>query len=137
MIIKEALRLYTPDNSICRRTLKNVKIGSLDIPAGTELCVPQAAVHHDTKIWGADANEFNPARFEKPPKHLGAYFPFGLGSRICIGRNMAMVETKIVLAMIIKKFSFEVSQSYVHAPMMFFTVQPQYGAQIRVKRING
>ncbi|XP_063949163.1 cytochrome P450 734A1-like [Daucus carota subsp. sativus] len=136
MIIKETLRLYTPDNSICRRTFKKVKVGSLDIPAGTELCVPQAAVHHDTKIWGADANVFNPARFEKPPKHLGAYFPFGLGSRICIGRNLAMVETKIVLAMIIKQFSFEVSPSYVHAPMMFFTVQPQYGAHILVKRIN-
>ncbi|WOH02938.1 hypothetical protein DCAR_0522328 [Daucus carota subsp. sativus] len=136
LIIKETLRLYPVDNSISRRTLKNVKVGSLNIPAGTEVYVPQSAVHHDTKIWGADANEFNPARFENPPKHLGAYFPFGLGARICIGRNLAMVEAKIILAMIIKKFSFEVSPSYVHAPMMVFTLRPQYGAHILVRRIS-
>ncbi|KAK1395660.1 Cytochrome P450, E-class, group I [Heracleum sosnowskyi] len=136
MIIKETLRLYAPDNSISRRTLKNVKVGSLNIPAETEFYIPQAAVHHDTKIWGLDANQFNPARFVEPPKQMGAYFPFGIGSRICIGRNLAMVEAKIVLAMIIKQFSFVVSPSYVHAPMMLVTVQPQYGAQVLVRRIN-
>ncbi|KAK1395666.1 Cytokinin trans-hydroxylase [Heracleum sosnowskyi] len=136
MIIKETLRLYTPDNSISRRTSKNVKVGSLNIPAGTEFYIPQAAIHHDTKIWGLDANEFNPARFVEPPKHLGAYFPYGLGRRICIARNLATVEAKITLAMIIKKFSFVVSPSYIHAPMMLTTVQPQYGARILVRRIT-
>lgn len=136
MIIKETLRLYTPDNTISRRTFKNVKVGGLDIPAGTEFYMPQAAVHHDTEIWGVDANEFNPARFVEPPKHLGAYFPYGLGSRICIARNLAMVEAKITLAMIIKHFSFVVSPSYIHAPEMLATVQPQYGAPILVRRIT-
>nr|XP_017253755.1 PREDICTED: cytochrome P450 734A1-like [Daucus carota subsp. sativus] len=136
MIIKETLRLYAPDNIITRQTLRNVKIGSLNIPAGTELYMPQTVVHHDTKIWGSDANEFNPARFVEPPKHLGAYFPFGIGSRICIGRNLAMVEAIIILAMIIKQFSFEISPSYVHAPMMLIMVQPQYGAPVLVRRIT-
>ncbi|KAL8145055.1 hypothetical protein AgCh_003319 [Apium graveolens] len=136
MIIKETLRLYAPDNSMSRRTLKNFKVGSLNIPAGTEFYLPQIAVHHDTKIWGVDANEFNPARFLEPPKHLGAYFPFGIGSRICIGRNLATLQAKIVLAMIIKQFFFSVSPSYVHAPMMLVTVRPQYGAHILVRKIN-
>ncbi|XP_074346001.1 cytochrome P450 734A1-like [Apium graveolens] len=136
MIIKETLRLYTPDNSISRRTFKNVKVGTLDIPAGTEFYIPQAAVHRDTKVWGLDANEFNPARFVEPPKHLSAYFPFGLGRRICIARNLAMVEAKILLSMIIKHFSFVVSPSYIHAPEMVATVQPQYGAHVLVRRIT-
>ncbi|KAL8134090.1 hypothetical protein AgCh_009238 [Apium graveolens] len=88
------------------------------------------------EIWGPDANEFNPARYVEPPMHLGAYFPFGLGGRICIGRNLAMAEAKIILATIIKQFSFIVSPSYVHAPMMLVMVQPQYGAHVLVRKIS-
>lgn len=136
MIIKETLRLYAPDNIITRKTLKNIKVGGLNIPSGTELYIPQNVVQRDTQIWGLDANEFNPARFVEPPKHMCAYFPFGVGSRICIARNLAMTEAIIILAMTIKKFSFAVSPSYVHAPMMLSMVQPQYGAPILVKRIT-
>lgn len=136
MILKETLRLYNPVSRLNRRTLKNVKVGSLNIPAGTEFYVALADVHHETEIWGPDGNEFNPSRFAEPPKHLGAYFPFGLGSKNCIGRNLALVEAKIILAMIIKQFSSVVSPSYAHAPTMSLTLQPQYGAQILVRRIN-
>ncbi|KAL1816991.1 hypothetical protein ACET3Z_019565 [Daucus carota] len=136
MILKETLRLYNPVSRLLRRSLKNVKIGSLNVPAGTEFYLALADVHHETEIWGPDANEFNPSRFAEPPKHLGSYLPFGLGSKNCIGRNLALVEAKIILAMIIKKFSFVVSPSYVHAPAMSFTLQPQYGAHILVRRIG-
>ncbi|XP_074357028.1 cytochrome P450 734A1-like isoform X1 [Apium graveolens] len=136
MILKETLRLYNPVSRLLRRTLKNVKVGHLNIPAGTEFYVALADVHHEIEIWGPDANEFNPSRFGEPRKHLGSYFPFGLGSKNCIGRNLALVEAKIILAMIIKQFSFVVSPSYVHAPMMSLTLQPQYGAHILVRRIT-
>lgn len=136
MILKETLRLYNPINRLLRRTFKNVKVGSLNIPGGTEFYIALADAHHDTEIWGPDANEFNPSRFADPPKHLGSYFPFGLGSRNCIGRNLALVEAKIILAMIIKQFSFVVSPSYVHAPTVTLTLQPQYGAHILVRRIT-
>lgn len=115
--------------------MKNVKVGSLNIPAGTEFYVALADVHRDKEIWGPDADEFNPSRFAEPPKHLGSYLAFGLGSRNCVGRNLALLETKITLAMLIKKFSFVVSPSYVHAPTMSLTLQPQYGAHILVRRI--
>ncbi|KAK1361672.1 Cytochrome P450, family 721, subfamily A, polypeptide 1 [Heracleum sosnowskyi] len=136
MIIKETVRLYTPDNFLTRKTLKNTKLGSLNIPAKTELYIPQTVVHHDTEIWGPDAHEFNPARFVDPPMHLAAFFPFGLGARMCVGRHYALAEVKISLAMLIKKFCFTVSPSYVHAPMMFVMVQPQYGAHVLVRRIT-
>lgn len=128
------MRLYPPIAQMFRKTNKNVTLGGLNIPAGTEFYLAVAAIHHDKDIWGPDANEFNPSRFSEPRKHFASYFPFGLGSRICIGQNLAMVEAKIVLAMIIKEFSFAVSPSYVHAPLMSFTVQPQYGAHVLVRR---
>lgn len=136
MIIKETVRLYTPDNFLTRKTMKDIKLGNLNIPAKTELYIPQNVVHHDKEIWGADANEFNPGRFVEPPMHLAAYFPFGLGPRMCVGRHFATAEVKITLAMMIKRFCFTVSPSYVHAPMMFVMVQPQYGAHVLVRKIT-
>ncbi|XP_071733238.1 cytochrome P450 734A1 [Rutidosis leptorrhynchoides] len=131
MILNETLRLYPPAVMMMRQAYEDVRVGNkLDIPNGTQLFLAMTAVHHDARIWGEDANEFNPMRFAEPRNHLASYFPFGLGSRICVGQNLAMVEAKIVLAMIVRHYSFVVSSSYVHAPMQSLTLQPQYGAQI-------
>ncbi|KAK8962323.1 Cytochrome P450 734A6 [Platanthera guangdongensis] len=80
MILKETLRLYSPAAFFNRVTMKNVKIGGIDIPANTFLYAPVISIHHDAEHWGPDANEFNPLRFssfdkgEKP----AAFFPFGV-----------------------------------------------------------
>ncbi|KAK6131192.1 hypothetical protein DH2020_035063 [Rehmannia glutinosa] len=135
MILYETMRLYPPVVMLTRHASKNVKLGSLDVPAHTQFNLPILAVHHDTEIWGQDANEFNPERFSQPRKHLASYFPFGLGPRICVGQNLAMVEAKLILAMIIRRFTLTVSPSYVHAPIFSWTLEPQYGAQILFRRV--
>lgn len=135
MILNEALRLYNPIPDLFREATQNMKVGNLDVPAGTQFYLPVTATHHNTEIWGADADEFNPQRFAEPRKHLASFFPFSLGSRICIGQNFAVMEGKIILAMILKQFSFELSPSYVHAPVTYLTVQPQFGAQILFTRL--
>ncbi|KAK3027801.1 hypothetical protein RJ639_041969 [Escallonia herrerae] len=92
MIINETLRLYPPVVMLTRQTSENVKLGRLDIPAKTEFYLALTVVHHDTKLWGEYANEFNPMRFSEPQKHLASFFPFGLGFRICVGQNFALVD---------------------------------------------
>ncbi|XP_061353359.1 cytochrome P450 734A1-like [Gastrolobium bilobum] len=135
LIIQETLRLYAMPGSIVRQASKRVKLGNIDVPAGTQLYLSITALHHDTELWGEDALEFNPMRFTEPRKHSASYFPFGLGPYNCVGQNLALIEMKIVLAMILQRYSFALSPTYAHGPILLMGVSPQYGMQIVFRRL--
>lgn len=139
MILNETLRLYSPAPFIMKTVEKEVRLGNLTIPAGTNLEVPLIAVHHDPQQWGDDVDEFNPDRFadgvSKASKHPQAFMPFTLGPRICIGMNFAMMEAKIALAMILQRFSFVISPTYKHSPDCLVTTSPVHGAQIIIEKM--
>ncbi|KAL3571704.1 hypothetical protein D5086_025608 [Populus alba] len=136
LIIHETLRLYPPAVMLMRQATKNVKLGTLDVPAGTQFFLALPSIHHDTDTWGKDANEFKPLRFNEPRNHLASFFPFGLGPRTCVGKNLAIMEAKVALAMILRRYSFVVSPTYLHAPRLLISMQPQYGAQLLLRRIT-
>ncbi|XP_077225103.1 cytochrome P450 734A1-like [Tasmannia lanceolata] len=136
MIVDETLRLYPVVTSLLRQVKKDIQLGKLHIPAGTEVYIPLINVHHSVELWGEDAAKFNPLRFSKRERHhLAAHFPFGLGPMICVGLNLGLVEAKIALAMILQRFSFVVSPTYVHAPTDLLSLQPLHGAQVVFQKI--
>uniref|UniRef100_A0A7N0UAW4 Cytochrome P450 n=1 Tax=Kalanchoe fedtschenkoi TaxID=63787 RepID=A0A7N0UAW4_KALFE len=57
-----------------------------------------------------------------------------LNTRGAFGRTLALLEAKVVLATILSKFTLEVSPTYVHAPVQFITLKPQFGIQIRFRK---
>ncbi|GAB2269262.1 hypothetical protein Dimus_004187 [Dionaea muscipula] len=134
LILNETLRLYPPVVMMKRKTKREVNLGNLNIPAATQFYLAMTSVHQDPEIWGKDAKEFNPTRFLEMRKHLASYFPFSLGPRVCVGQNLALVESRIVLALIVQRFTFNLSPSYVHAPIHLMTLQPQYGAHILFRK---
>ncbi|RAL50799.1 hypothetical protein DM860_015946 [Cuscuta australis] len=138
-VINESLRLYPPVTLLPRMAFEDFKLGDLHIPKGLSIWIPVLALHHSEEIWGKDANEFNPNRFLSKPSHLQAarssFLPFAAGPRNCIGQSYALMEAKIVLAMLISKFSFQISESYRHAPVVVISIKPKHGVQIRLKRL--
>lgn len=140
MILHEVLRLYTPVFSLGRKVSQDIKVGDMVLPAGIEVKLGTIFIHHSEKFWGSDAKEFNPERFSQGLVNATGgnmcFFAFGWGPRICIGSNFALLEAKIAVAMILQRFSLELSPSYDHAPTGGRgTLRPQFGAKLILHRI--
>ncbi|KAI5588609.1 hypothetical protein BDE02_05G108800 [Populus trichocarpa] len=128
MILNEVLRLYPPVISLYQHTYKETRIGNIHLPARVDLTLPMLLIHHDPELWGDD-------EFSRASKDQLALFPFGWSPRTCIGRNFAMLEAKMALAMILQNFEFNLSPSYIHAPHTVMRLQPQHGAQIIIHQL--
>jgi cytochrome P450 len=100
-VLRETLRLHTMWLST-RRALRPVQVGTVDVPAGTELAFSLYALHRDPRLFH-DADVFDPDRWSprrsaQVPR--GGYLPFLIGNRQCIGNNFAWTEMVIVIATI-------------------------------------
>ncbi|GJM84559.1 hypothetical protein PR202_ga00242 [Eleusine coracana subsp. coracana] len=140
MFLLETLRLYAPVSLINRKTSADLEVGGVKVPEGTILTIPIATIHRDKEVWGEDAGEFRPERFEngvaRAAKHPNALLSFSSGPRSCIGQSFAMVEAKAVVAMMLQRFSMELSPKYVHAPMDVLTLRPRHGLPVILKTLK-
>ena len=135
MIINESLRLYSPVVSLPRKVGRKVRLGEVIVPANLELIISPLALHHDPQIWGQDVHVFKPERFSEgvanaTNNHAGAFLPFGMGPRICVGMDLATTQTKIVLSMVLQRYHFTLSPGYVHSPCDKLAICPQHGVQV-------
>ncbi|PKH93511.1 hypothetical protein CRG98_049838, partial [Punica granatum] len=137
MVINESLRLYPPASILPRMAFEDITLGDLCIPKGLSVWIPVLAIHHSKELWGEDVNEFNPTRFESSKSFSqGRFIPFGVGPRNCIGQSFAMMEVKIILAMLLSRFRFRVLETYHHAPVIILTIKPKYGVPICLEPLN-
>ncbi|XAR71846.1 hypothetical protein NMG60_11018283 [Bertholletia excelsa] len=138
MVIQEALRLYPPAAFVSREALEETRIGNLTVPKGVCMWTLIPTLHRDPENWGPDAGEFRPERFAAglagACRNPNAYVPFGLGPRLCLGRNFAMTQLKVVLSLVVSTFEFCLSPNYHHSPAYRMIVEPGYGVQIIIQR---
>ncbi|XP_057473348.1 cytochrome P450 714C2-like [Actinidia eriantha] len=139
MVLNESLRLYPPVTVVSREAFKDMKFGNIHVPKGVNLWTLVVHLHTDPENWGPDARDFNPDRFAngvtgscKLP-HL--YMPFGVGPRVCLGQNLAMIELKLLVSLLVSNFSFSLSPKYVHAPTLNLNIEPGHGVHLVVKKL--
>nr|CAD1828907.1 unnamed protein product [Ananas comosus var. bracteatus] len=140
MIIQETLRLYPPGAFVSREALQGMKLGGILVPKGVNVYVPVSTLHHDRNIWGPDAHEFNPERFAGSDQRVPAP-PRVRAVRVrdadVPGQNFAMVELKIALSMILSKFAFSLSPLYRHSPALRLIVEPEFGVDLVMRKVQG
>ncbi|KAL2905124.1 Cytokinin hydroxylase [Bienertia sinuspersici] len=136
MVINESLRLYPPATLLPRMTFQDIKLGDLHIPKGLSIWIPVLQIHHDKELWGNDANEFNPERFSSKSFTSSRFLPFGAGPRNCIGQTFAIMEAKIILAMLLSQFRITISSTYRHSPMVVLTIKPKHGIQVFLEPLH-
>jgi cytochrome P450 len=108
-VLQESMRLYPPAWCLERTAVEDDEIGGYAVPAGTTIAISPYVLHRNPSYW-AEPEAFDPDRFlpeRSTSRSRFAYLPFGDGPRICIGKGFAMMEAKIVLAMIAGAFQFE------------------------------
>ncbi|HEU4629586.1 MAG TPA: cytochrome P450 [Gemmatimonadaceae bacterium] len=105
-VLAEAMRLYPPAWIVGRRALEPYEVRGYTLPPGTIVLASQYLVHRDPR-WHADPERFDPDRWlpeAAAARPRFAYFPFGAGTRVCIGEQFAWTEGVLVLATIARRW---------------------------------
>ncbi|HSL01873.1 MAG TPA: cytochrome P450 [Rubrobacteraceae bacterium] len=136
MVVKESMRLYPPAWGIGRQAVAGCEIGGYGVPAGTQLVMSPWVMHRDPRYY-EDPETFDPDRWateaaRQLPKY--AYFPFGGGPRLCIGRSFAEMETLLVLAAIVQKWNLKLAEVGRIEPRPSVTLRPEKGIMMMVRR---
>ncbi|CAN7039375.1 unnamed protein product, partial [Brassica rapa subsp. trilocularis] len=123
--LKKVLRLYPSALNAQRQARRDIEVNGRVIPNGTNIWIDVVAMHHDVDLWGDDFNEFKPERFDGDLyggcKNKMGFMPFGFGGRMCIGRNMAFMEYKILFSLVLSRFEISFSPGYRHSPKHVFS----------------
>ncbi|CAG8983328.1 hypothetical protein HYALB_00007456 [Hymenoscyphus albidus] len=110
-VIKETLRIYPPATNL-RQGITGVSLPALNgqlLPTeGLFIIINHQAIHQNPRVWKR-ANEFLPERWLVSSDHelyppAGAYRPFDIGSRACIGQTLSLIEMRIALIMTCRTF---------------------------------
>ncbi|WP_410586652.1 cytochrome P450 [Amycolatopsis sp. lyj-23] len=101
-VVREVLRMY-PIWLLMRRALRDVELGGVRLPAGTEVMFSPFALHFDPGFHEDparfDPDRWLPDRAARVPR--GAYIPFGAGGRQCLGQAFAQLEITLVAATVL------------------------------------
>ncbi|XP_039270071.2 cytochrome P450 4V2-like [Styela clava] len=107
MVVKESLRILPSVPIIGRITSKDCEMDGHLIPAGTDCVLFTQAVNKNPNYW-TDPESFEPDRFSSENsvgRHPYSYLPFSAGPRNCIGQRFALMEEKVVLAHLLRKYA--------------------------------
>jgi len=149
-VVQETLRLYPVIPMVIRVAAQDAVISNTDetklaVPRGTRLLVPFFCLNRLPETWGPNAAKFDPDRWleaEGAPRSDGVmrapagFLPFGYGSRTCIGYALALLELKVIFAVLLRRYEFAPVPGFSPTILagISLTVENPKGIKIRVKR---
>lgn len=128
-VIKESLRLLPPAPFSGRITARPTELSGVEIPAEMEVLISPYCLHRSPDLY-PEPQRFRPERWEKLSPSPFEYAPFGAGPRMCIGAGFATLELKIVLAMLLQRFGFEVAPGTRIDRRTTIVMSPRHGMPV-------
>ncbi|MEV4560807.1 cytochrome P450 [Kitasatospora sp. NPDC049285] len=125
-VVKETLRLYPPAGLFMRRAIAPVELSGIPFPTGTEVIVSPYLMHRHPGLF-PNPDRFDPDRWDRPETAdlpRGAYLPFGMGNRLCLGDTFAMTEIPVVLATLLARWQLTPSPGCDVRPVPAVTISP-------------
>ena len=126
LVIAEALRLYPPTWVTARTPVRAVQLGGCAIPAGAVLLLSPYTMHRHPAFWEAPEHCV-PERFLRE-RTLGrpryAYFPFGGGPRLCLGRGLALQTLPVIVALMARSYRLRLVPGPPVRPVPALTLRP-------------
>ncbi|MEM6665534.1 MAG: cytochrome P450, partial [Pseudomonadota bacterium] len=125
-VLKETMRLYPPLPFLPRVAMKDTAIGSMAVKRGAMIMIAPWTIHRYRVLWPL-ADRFDPGRFSPDNEKdipNGAYIPFGLGPRICVGSGFALVEGTLALARLVRRFTLTSADAQSVRPVARLAIRP-------------
>jgi cytochrome P450 len=129
----ETLRLYPPAWCIERRAIADDVIAGYRIKAGDMVLLSSFVAHRNPEFW-QDPDEFNPSRFDHHHERTlpqFVFFPFGGGTRRCIGVDFAMIQSGLILARIAQRWRLSLVEGHPVATDPGVTLRAKHGMRMR------
>lgn len=137
-VLNEALRHHSTSGIGLPRQIpadaaRGIELRGHYFPPGTVLSVPSYTMHHSKEIWGADADEFRPERWDElTARQKNAFIPFSTGPRACVGRNVAEMEMKLIVATWARRYNVYLRQDHMETREGF--LRKPLGLEIGITR---
>jgi cytochrome P450 len=141
MVLQESLRLFPVIPYVMRRSAAEVVVKeenvNITIPADTDIMIPLYLINRDPAIWDKQ-NDFMPDRFADRADFSWArkgFFPFGYGTRCCLGNFVAVLQVSIYVCHVIRKFTLEPDPKYKPQMELGLSLTCKNGVSINVKKL--
>lgn len=133
-VLSESMRIRPPAGILMRKVIRDTQLQGYGLKSDSLAFFNIFNIHHHSHLW-QQPDQFNPERFlnSKIPKHQ--YFPFGMGSRFCIGSHFALLETTLLLSLLGQNFKFSLVSNKPPEIEMAVTLKPKGGLRLKVEPV--
>ena len=136
MVMDETLRLYSPVAIMARDAVEDDVVDGHAVPAGTVVTIAPYMTHRHPDFWEKPLSfypdHFTPERVEARPRY--AYYPFGAGPRVCLGKHFALLEGALVLAEVGQRYRPSLVPGQVIKPHWSGTLRPEGNVMMTLAR---
>ncbi len=135
--LNETLRIYPPAYNFSRVMLEDTTVGGYHVAKGSMVIVSPYATHRLPQWW-PNPEGFDPDRFSEERaagRSQFAFIPFGAGHRYCIGGPLAMVQMKLITAVIAQRYRLDVKPGHPVEPIPGTVMRPEQGMPMLIRRV--